>query len=123
MSHSSRTRADGGRGSHRHRSTAYNLSARGPLIDPALDMLVMTPVRPTPSSRDPWSFHPTGALRFEVGEDRSVGVGVDGFDLGIVRPGRPDRSRGRRASVVREPLCPFLPGHGQAKVLAAVTDA
>ena len=68
-------------------STAYNLSAGGPLIDPALDMLVMTPVAPHSLFSRSLVFPPYRRLRFEVGEDRSVGVGVDGFDLGVVKPG------------------------------------
>ncbi len=68
-------------------STAYNLSAGGPLIDPALDALVMTPVAPHSLFSRSLVLPPERSLRIEVGEDRSVGVGVDGFDLGTVAPG------------------------------------
>ncbi len=68
-------------------STAYNLSAGGPLIDPALDTLVMTPVAPHSLFSRSLVLPPERQLRFEVGEDRAVGVGVDGFELGTVGPG------------------------------------
>lgn len=68
-------------------STAYNLSAGGPLIDPALDTLVMTPVAPHSLFARSLVLPPGRRLRFEVVEDRSVGVGVDGNEIGIVHPG------------------------------------
>ncbi len=68
-------------------STAYNLSAGGPLIDPALDMLVMTPVAPHYLFSRAMVFPPQRKLRFEVMEDRPAGVGVDGREIAIMRPG------------------------------------
>ena len=68
-------------------STAYNLSAGGPLIDPALDALVMTPVAPHSLFSRSVVFPPGRRLRFEVVENRSVGVGVDGIEIATVQPG------------------------------------
>jgi len=68
-------------------STAYNLSAGGPLIDPALDMLVMTPVAPHFLFSRAMVFPPHRRLRFEVMDDRSAGVGVDGREIATMRPG------------------------------------
>ena len=68
-------------------STAYNLSAGGPLMDPAMDALVMTPVAAHSLFSRSMVFPPGRRLRFEVGENRPVGVGVDGFEIGIVKPG------------------------------------
>lgn len=68
-------------------STAYNLSAGGPLIDPELDMLVMTPVAPHFLFTRAMVFPPHRRLRFEVMEDRPAGVGVDGREIAIMRPG------------------------------------
>ena len=68
-------------------STAYNLSAGGPLIDPALDVLVMTPVAPHYLFSRGMVFPPHRRLRFEVMEDRTAGVGVDGREITIMRPG------------------------------------
>ena len=68
-------------------STAYNLSAGGPLIDPDLDGLVMTPVASHSLFSRSMVFPPGRRLRFEVVEDRSVGVGVDGLNIATVQPG------------------------------------
>ena len=68
-------------------STAYSLSAGGPLVDPALDALVITPVAPHSLFSRSVVFPPGRRLRFEVGEDRSVGVGVDGLEIATVQPG------------------------------------
>lgn len=68
-------------------STAYNLSAGGPLVDPALDLLLVTPVAPHSLFSRSMVFPPGLALSFEVMEDRSVGVGVDGIEIATVPPG------------------------------------
>ena len=68
-------------------STAYNLSAGGPLIDPGLDALVMTPVAQHSLFSRAMVFPPGRRLSFEVVEDRSVGVGVDGIEIATVEPG------------------------------------
>ncbi len=68
-------------------STAYNLSAGGPLIDPSLDALVMTPVAPHSLFSRAMVFAPHHRLHFEVVQERSVSIGVDGFSVGTVPPG------------------------------------
>lgn len=68
-------------------STAYNLSAGGPLIDPELDALVMTPVAPHSLFSRSVVFPPARRLRFDVLDDRPVEVGVDGIEIALVEPG------------------------------------
>ncbi len=68
-------------------STAYNLSAGGPLLDPELDMLVLTPVAPHLLFSRSMVFPPQRMIRVEVLEDRPVGVGVDGREIERLGPG------------------------------------
>ena len=59
-------------------STAYSLSAGGPVVDPDLDVLIMTPVAPHSLMSRPTVFAPDTALRFTVATERQVRVNVDG---------------------------------------------
>ncbi len=68
-------------------STAYNLSAGGPLVDPELDALVLTPVAPHSLFSKPIVFTAETVLTARVTEDRPVGVNIDGNDLGTFQPG------------------------------------
>ena len=68
-------------------STAYSLSAGGPLVDPEIDAIIMTPVAPHSLFSRSIVFPPSRVLRFEVLEDRAVGVNVDGIDIGSIEPG------------------------------------
>jgi NAD+ kinase len=68
-------------------STAYSLSAGGPLVDPEIDAIVTTPVAPHSLFSRSIVFPPTRTLTFEVLEDRSVGVNVDGIVVGSLDPG------------------------------------
>ncbi len=68
-------------------STAYNLSAGGPLVDPALDLLLVTPVAPHSLFARSMVFPPDRPLRFDVAANRSVAVGVDGIEIATVPPG------------------------------------
>ncbi|MDJ0924682.1 MAG: NAD(+)/NADH kinase [Acidimicrobiia bacterium] len=59
-------------------STAYSLSAGGPVVDPDLDVLIMTPVAPHSLMSRPTVFTPATSLRFTVATERQVRVNVDG---------------------------------------------
>lgn len=59
-------------------STAYSLSAGGPVIDPDLDALIMTPVAPHSLMSRSTVYTPATALRFTVATERQVRVNVDG---------------------------------------------
>ena len=104
-------------------STAYNLSAGGPLIDPALDMLVMTPVAPHFLFSRAMVFPPDRRLRFDVMDDRSAGVGVGRPGDRHHASGRLDRGRGRRSRNVRRLRRAFLPRIREAEVLAGLIRA
>jgi len=68
-------------------STAYSLSAGGPVVSPALDSLIMTPVAPHSLLNRPTVFTPTTLLRFTVATERQVRVNVDGHVGGILEEG------------------------------------
>jgi len=68
-------------------STAYNFSAGGPLVDPELDALVVTPVAPHTLFGRPIVFGPDVRLRFEIEGDRSARVNIDGRSVGDLAPG------------------------------------
>ncbi len=59
-------------------STAYSLSAGGPVVDPDLDALIMTPVAPHSLMSRATVFAPTTALRFTVTTKRQVRINIDG---------------------------------------------
>ena len=83
-------------------STAYNLSAGGPLIDPALDMLVMTPVAPHFLFSRSMVFPPYRRIRFDVMEDRPAVGGVDGREIANLNPGEQvEVEGGGRVSIAR----------------------
>ena len=68
-------------------STAYNLSARGPLLSPQLRVLVVTPVSPHMLFDRPLVLEPTEWIRLEVLEPRPAVVVVDGETVCELRPG------------------------------------
>ncbi|MCJ7724938.1 MAG: NAD(+)/NADH kinase [Acidimicrobiia bacterium] len=68
-------------------STAYNFSAGGPLIDPELDALVVTPVAPHTLFGRTLVFGPEVRLRFEVEGDRPARVNIDGRAQRGLEPG------------------------------------
>lgn len=68
-------------------STAYNLSAGGPLVAPEVEALVLSPVAPHSLFSKSLVLHPATEIRCTVVQDRSAGVSVDGYDLGTVGPG------------------------------------
>ncbi|MBQ9630983.1 MAG: NAD(+)/NADH kinase [Treponema sp.] len=52
-------------------STAYSVSAGGPIIDPALDALVLTPINPFSLSGRPLVLHPSGEIEITIRQSRS----------------------------------------------------
>ncbi len=68
-------------------STAYNLSARGPVLSPRLRAIVVTPVSPHMLFDRPLVLDPTERLRLDVEEPRSAVLVVDGVTVTTLAPG------------------------------------
>ncbi len=68
-------------------STAYSLSAGGPVLDPALQALVLTPVAPHSLLSRSIVLHPETSVEFEVGSERSVRINLDGKEAVVVEAG------------------------------------
>ncbi len=68
-------------------STAYAFSAGGPLVDPALDTLLFTPVAPHSLFNRTLVLPPHVTITIRVAADRPVRVSVDGFEIGEVEQG------------------------------------
>jgi NAD+ kinase len=68
-------------------STAYNLSARGPVLSPRLRAIVVTPVSPHMLFDRALVLDPEQRLRFEVLEPRPAVLVVDGVTVAILEPG------------------------------------
>jgi len=64
-------------------STAYSVSAGGPIIDPELDALVLTPLNPFSLSARPLVFNPdsTLSIRMLPNRDKKAVLTVDGLPL------------------------------------------
>ena len=78
-------------------STAYNLSAGGPLVDRRLEAMIVTPVASHGLFAKPLVFAPGVKLRCRVVDERPVGVAVDGRELGTLGVGEHvDIERGDR---------------------------
>jgi len=69
-------------------STAYNLSAGGPIVDSSLNALIVTPVAPYSRFSSSLVLPPTARIECVVTHDQPAGVTVDGRDLGVVEPGQ-----------------------------------
>jgi NAD+ kinase len=69
-------------------STAYSFSARGPLVDPALSALILTPVAAHSLFDRSLVIPPGSRLSIVVGSDRPVKVTVDKIDMGHLGAGR-----------------------------------
>jgi NAD+ kinase len=68
-------------------STAYNLSARGPVLSPNLRALVVTPVSPHMLFDRPLVLGPTERLRLDVLEPRAAVLVIDGATVATLQPG------------------------------------
>src|ERR1019366_2316701 len=78
-------------------STAYNLSARGPVLSPRLKAIVVPPVSPHMLFDRPLVLDPTERLRLEVLEPRTAVLVVDGISVSLLEPGATvDCSEGRQ---------------------------
>jgi len=69
-------------------STAYSFSAGGPLVDPDLNALILTPVAAHSLFDRTLVLPPTTRLAVEVGRDRPVKVTVDKIDMGHLVSGQ-----------------------------------
>ena len=68
-------------------STAYALSARGPVVAPTLRALLLTPVSPHSLFDRSLVLEPTSTVDVAVMGDRSAGLAVDGEHLSMLEPG------------------------------------
>jgi NAD+ kinase len=68
-------------------STAYNLSARGPIVSPRLRALVVTPISPHMLFDRPLVLEPDEWLRLELLTPRPAVAVVDGLSAGELEPG------------------------------------
>lgn len=68
-------------------STAYALSARGPIVDPEHRALVLTPVAPHMLLDRALVLTPATEVRLEVRGDRPATVAIDGRSIGELRVG------------------------------------
>ncbi len=70
-------------------STAYSLSAGGPIVDPALGALIMTPVAPHSLLTRAIVLASDAVLTLTVAGDRPARINVDGRELCTVEPEEP----------------------------------
>ncbi len=69
-------------------STAYSLSARGPIVDPAHRALVMTPVSPHTLFDRSLVLGPSSVVEVTIGGDRDAALVIDGQQQGLAEVGR-----------------------------------
>jgi NAD+ kinase len=68
-------------------STAYNLSARGPIVSPQLRALIVTPVSPHMLFDRPLVLGPSETFRLELLSGGPAVLGVDGSCVEHLQPG------------------------------------
>ena len=68
-------------------STAYSLSAGGPIVDPSLDAIILTPIAPHSLLSRSIVLARDTTLRFKVSVDRDVRLNVDGHEEIILSKG------------------------------------
>lgn len=81
-------------------STAYNLSARGPILSPLLQALLVTPVSPHMLFDRSLVLDAASTVKLEVLEERPAVLVVDGAEVAVLQPGdvvecRADERRAR----------------------------
>jgi len=81
-------------------STAYSLSAGGPVVDPEVDALVLTPIAPHSLLSRSLVLAPDAEIGISVEIDRPARVNVDGREIATVQPGE-SVSVGRGSHSVR----------------------
>ena len=59
-------------------STAYSLSAGGPILEPSISALVITPICPQFSSSHPLVIRSSSQLEFELDSDYATYLNIDG---------------------------------------------
>ena len=82
-------------------STAYSLSARGPVVSPKHRALLLTPVSPHMLFDRSLVLDPDEQVEIEVIGGRPATLSIDGQTCGEPRRGRHRDRRARRASVAR----------------------
>jgi len=68
-------------------STAYSFSARGPILDPGLRAMVLTPVSPHQLFDRSMVLHSDLEVRLEVLGHRPATLSIDGRDVGLLHEG------------------------------------
>lgn len=68
-------------------STAYNLSAGGPVVSPSMQAMILTPVAPHFSLDRSLVLHGDQVVRVQVEQDRSAALVVDGQEVTRLHPG------------------------------------
>ena len=68
-------------------STAYNLSARGPILSPGLRAMVITPVAPHLSLDRSLVLADHQRVSVRIAPDRVAALVIDGMDVGRLEPG------------------------------------
>ncbi len=80
-------------------STAYSLSAGGPVVDPSLDALIMTAVAPHSLFTRAIVLAPDAVVTLAVSGDRPARINVDGHELCTIAPEEPITIRRGEATV------------------------
>ena len=68
-------------------STAYNLSAGGPILSPKISAMILTPVAPHLSIDRSLVLHPDQVVTVAVGQARPAVLVIDGREIGELGPG------------------------------------
>lgn len=68
-------------------STAYNLSAGGPVVAPEMDAMILTPVAPHSLLSRAIVLDPASSIDLTVGTDRAATLNADGVEIAEIPPG------------------------------------